>query len=191
MKINTKMESKLFETIGMVKFEKLSIGKINELTDLIYDTYQREGIWLSYSKKEIEEELLCSFTNLNYKPTYYIAIFDGKIIGCASFMFSHTSSNIFELSFGTVNPDYQRKGIGQHLTNLRLKEIIEISNSSTVVITSARRPKFFEKYNFKVAFSFLNEKEESSFMFCKVVDLPNYKEIAFPPRIMTRNNVRR
>ena len=168
---------KYFEGVGTVKFEKLTIGKINELTDLIYDVYQKEGIWLTYSKDDIEQELVSSFTNYNYKATYYIAIFDGKIIGCGSYMYSHTSSNILELSFGTVHWDFQRKGIGQYLTYLRLKEIIETSNKDSVVVTSSRRPKFFEKLNFKHAFNFLNEDEESYFMFCRVVDLDIYKEL--------------
>lgn len=179
---------KTFEGIGEVSFEKLTIGKINELTDLIYETYQREGIWLTYSKVDIEEELVCSFTNLNYKPTYYIAIFNNKIIGCGSWMWSHTSSNILELSFGTVHPDFQRKGIGKHLTYLRLKEIIETSNKDSVVVTSSRRPKFFEKLNFKHSFTFPNENEESFFMFCKIIDLPNYESIKNPPQIRTNKH---
>lgn len=168
---------KHFERIGEVTFEKLTIRKINELTDLIYDTYQKEGIWLTYSKEQIEEELICSFTNLNYCPTYYIALFNDKIIGCGSWMWSHTSSNILELSFGTVHPDFQRQGIGKYLTYLRLKEIIEISNKDSVVVTSSRLPVFFEKLNFKHSFSFPNENEESHFMFCKVMDLPIYEKI--------------
>ncbi len=168
---------KEIEGIGKVIFEKLSIGKINELTDLIHETYQREGIWLTYSKNDIEEELVCSFTNLNYKPTYYIALFNDKIIGCGSFMWSHTSSNVFELSFGTVHPDFQKKGIGKQLTSLRLKEIIEISNEDTVIVTVSRRPKFFEQFNFKTSFLIQNEKEASSFMFVKVTDLYNYANV--------------
>ncbi len=166
---------KHFEGIGEVTFEKLSVSRINELTELIHETYQREKIWVSYSKEQIETELLCAFTNLNYKPTYYIAILNDKIIGCGSFMWSHTSSNVFELSFGTVHPDYQRKGIGKALTSLRLTEIIQISNEDSVVVTVSRRPKFFEQYNFKTHFDLKNENELSYFMSCKVIDLHNYK----------------
>ena len=168
---------KYFDKIGIVKFEKLTISKINELTNLIHETYQREGIWLSYSKELIEEELICSFTNINYKPSYFIAIFNNKIIGCGSWMWSHTSSNIQELSFGTVHPDYQRLGIGKHLTYLRLKEIIETTDENSIVVTSTRRPLFFEKLNFKYTFNFKNDDELSYFMYCKITDLPIYNEI--------------
>lgn len=177
---------KHFEGVGEVTFEKLTIRKINELTDLIYDTYQKEGIWLTYSKEQIEEELICSFTNINYKPIYYIASFNEKIIGCGSWMWSHTSSNVLELSFGTVHHDYQRKGIGKHLTYLRLKEIIEIGNKDSVVVTVSRRPQFFETLNFKHSFDFKNENEQSYFMYCKVVDLQMYNEISTKTKSMEK-----
>ena len=183
--------TKNFKNVGDVNFEKLTIRKINELTDLIWNTYQREGIWLTYSKADIEEELICSFTNINYRPTYYIALLDGKIIGCGSWLWSHTSSNVLELSFGTVHHDYQRKGIGKYLTYLRLKEIIEKSNSDPVVVTSSRRPKFFEALNFKHSFDFKNENEQSYFMYCKVVDLPMYNEIINEKNKTIRTNKKR
>lgn len=171
------MIKKHFEGIGEITFEKLTIRKINELTDLIWETYQKEGIWLTYSKEEIEQELISSFTNVVYRPAFYIASLNNKIIGCGSWLWSHTSSNVLELSFGTVHPDYQRKGIGKYLTFLRLQEIIKVSNEDSVVVTSSRRPNFFEGLNFKHAFDFKNEKEQSYFMYCKVVDLPMYEEI--------------
>lgn len=138
------MIRKKFENIGEVIFKKLTISKINTLTDFIYDVYQSEGIWLTYTKKDIEKELLSRFTNIVYKPKFYIAILNNEIIGCGSWLWSHTSSNVLELSFGTVHPKYQRIGIGQYLTKIRLKDIINNCNKDSVIVTSSRRPKFFE-----------------------------------------------
>lgn len=169
--------NKYFYGIGEVVFQKLTTDRINEAANLIYNTYQSEKIWLSYSKEQVIDELMSSFTNLVYRPNFFIALQNNMMIGIASYMWSHTSSCVLELSFGTVHPDFQRKGIGQHLTYLRLREIIEKSSEDSVVITVSRRPKLFEKFNFTTSFMVKNEKEDSSFMFCKVVDLPDYKSI--------------
>ena len=161
-----------FKDVGEVTFEKLSLCRIDEAAELIYYTYQKEGIWLEYMKEEAMEELICSFTNSVYKPTFFIALLDGKMIGIASYMWSHCSSHIFELSFGTVHPDYQRKGIGQHLTYLRLKEIVGIGDPSlTMVTTVARVPQLFEKFNFQTVCKMENEHEEAAYMICKGTEL--------------------
>src|ERR1035437_79814 len=140
--------TKYFDGIGEVVFQKLTTDKINESADLIYNTYQAEKIWVDYPKEQVIDELMCPFSNLVYKPSYFIALQNNVVIGIASYMWSHTSSNVLELSFNTVNPDFQRKGIGQHLVYLRLKEIIEQGNDDSVVITVTRKPKLFEKFNF-------------------------------------------
>jgi N-acetylglutamate synthase-like GNAT family acetyltransferase len=158
-----------FSKLG-ITFDKLKLTQINEAADLIHYTYQNEGIWLAYKKEDAIEELMCSFSNLVYKPTYFVALHNNKIIGLASYMWSHCSSNVYELSFGTVHPGWQRMGIGQELTRLRLKEIIEVNNES-LITTVSRRPTLFEKFNFKTVCSIQNEHEESAYMICKSEDL--------------------
>lgn len=154
-----------------ITFGKLPITKINEAAEFIYNTYQKEGIWLNYTLEETIEELMCSFSNLVYRPTYFVAYSpDNKIIGIGSYLWSHCSSNVFELSFGTVHPDYQRRGIGQYLTYLRLKEIVD-GHSDAIIITVARRPKLFEKFNFKTVCKIKNEDEDSDFMICSAIDI--------------------
>ena len=153
-----------------VTFEKLSITKINEAAELIQKTYEADGIWSHYSAADACEELMASFSNLIYRPIFFLAIHEGKIIGLASYMWSHCSTNVFELTFGTVHPDFQRKGIGQHLTYLRLKEIVD-DNADALIITVARRPKLFEKFNFKSVCKIQNELVDSDFMVCKSVDV--------------------
>jgi N-acetylglutamate synthase-like GNAT family acetyltransferase len=154
-----------FKGIGEVTFEKLPITRINEAAELIHYTYKEAGIWLKYTKEEATEELLCSFSNLIYKPTFYIALHDDKIIGLASYMWSHCSANILELSFGTVHPYFQRKGIGNYLTYIRLKEIVE-NNDHALIIVVARIPELFEKFNFKTICKIKNELQDADYMTC-------------------------
>lgn len=161
---------KYFENIGEIKFEKLTVNQINECAELIKLTYENENIWSDYSKEEATEELICSFTNTIYKPIYFVALLNNKIIGLASYMWSHCSSNVFELSFNTIHPDYQRKGIGTYLTYLRCKEILELDRQS-LIITVARRPKVLEKFNFKTICKIKNEDEESDYMICKASEI--------------------
>lgn len=158
--------------IENITFKKLDILQINELIDFIWNVYQKEDIWLTYSKEQIANEIFSSFANINYRPVFYLALYENKIIGCGSWMWSHMSSNVVELSFGTVHPDFQRKGIGKRLTELRLEDIQKECNKDSVIVVTARRPEFFEKMNFKHSFNFKNENEKSYFMYCKVVDLP-------------------
>jgi N-acetylglutamate synthase-like GNAT family acetyltransferase len=161
-----------FKDISGISFETLTADRINESADVIIRTYHNEGIWLKYTKAEVTEELMCAFSNLVYKPVFHIALHNGKIIGIGSYLWSHCSGNIFELSFGTIHPEYQRRGIGQYLTYIRIKEILELSDPEiTMFVVVARRPELFKKFNFTTVCKMKNEQEEAEYMICKAKDL--------------------
>lgn len=138
---------KEFKNIGEIEIVNLSEEKASEAGDLIYSTYQREGIWLEYSREQVAEEIESSFRNICYRPIFICVFFQGKMIGLASYMESHISSDAFELSFATVIPEFQAKGLGSYLVYLRIKKILE-SVSGAFFLTRARAPQIFERFGF-------------------------------------------
>jgi len=162
-----------FPDIGEVTFEKLSREQVPEAIELIYSVYQHEGIWIDFTKTQIEEEILSAFDNICYRPIFFVALFEGKMIGIASYMEAHISSEAFELSFGTILPEYQRKGLGTWLIYLRLREIIE-KEKNAVIFTRARAGKLFEKFNFTYIYKVSDEDDSVGsydYMFCVAKDV--------------------
>lgn len=161
-----------FENIGEIEIEKLSEDKIIEASEMIVSVYQHEKIWLDYTVEETIDEMTASFKNYVYKPTYFIVLLKGKIIGIAGYMESFISTQGFELSFATIHPEHQRKGLGKFLTYLRLKEITE-KDKNAVIFTRARRPKLFEKFGFK----YIHQTKDADgcdtydYMFCPASEL--------------------
>lgn len=164
-------------TIGKVSISKIESSDIKEVTELIYDVYQHEKIWSEYTKEQIFQDISAAFTNVPaYRPTYYIARIDKKIIGIAGFTEAFMSSDAFELSFATILPLYQRKGLGTLLTKLRLQEILTLKHNP-VIFTRTRAPKLFESFNFKYIYKTTDTdgvKGSFDYMFCKG------NEISFP-----------
>ncbi len=162
-----------FTGIGSIRIEKLTEEKAPEVIELILSVYKHENIWPDYLKSDLEKEVFSSFQDTCYKPVFFIALYSNKIIGVASYMESHISSEAFELSFATVLPEYQGHGIGTYLTHIRLKEIAE-REKDAFIITRTRFPRIFEKFNFKYIQKTLDSHGSNGpydYMFCLAKDV--------------------
>ncbi len=152
--------------INDIKIRKLLPEDIDIVAQFVIGIYQSEGIWLTYTIEDMKEELYASFSNLLYKPVFFLAFIDSELIGIASYMITHMSSQAYELSFVTIDPKYQRKGIGQLLTKIRLQEILSLDKDA-IIFTMARRPKLLEKFNFKIISNYIDSGgTEVFYMFC-------------------------
>jgi N-acetylglutamate synthase-like GNAT family acetyltransferase len=166
------MEKKNFKDIGDVDFIYLTQERIDEVAEFIINVYQHANIWQDYTKEEVKEELLASFSNYVYKPVFILALHEGTLIGAASYMWSHMSSQAYELSFASVLPEHQRKGLGTYLIFLRLKEILEIRNRDAVIFTRCRRPTLFQKFGFQYVRKHMGKSTAGSqYMYCPAEDV--------------------
>lgn len=157
-----------FPGIGEVVVQILSFHQIQEAIDLIYGVYQQEKIWTDYTKDQIRSELEASFQDTCYRPVYFVALLGNKMIGIAGFMESFISSEAYELSFATILPQYQNKGLGTWLVYLRLKEIVRLQKNA-LVLTRTRASKIFEKFNFRYMYKTMDTDGSAGaydYMFC-------------------------
>lgn len=132
---------------------EMEASDLNEVVQLISDTYDHAGIWSGYRFNEILPEIKYAFTRLDeYHPDhvitkYFIAEINKKIIAVAAIQRSGMSSSAFELSWGTTSPEFQNQGIGTALVVHRINWA-----KSTVphgyIFVSTRAPKIFERLEF-------------------------------------------
>ena len=114
---------------------------------LIVDTYNHDGVWLDWSVEKTIEDLSIVFDNPKYKEKYFVAELNNEIIGIGGVSESFMSDSAFELCYGSVKPEYQRKGIGTTLTLKRIEYVKSIKDCGYIFVSS-RRPEFFDKLGF-------------------------------------------
>lgn len=120
---------------------------ISVCTNLIFETYKQENIWIDWSIDNINSDLKKSFNNPRYKEKYFVAVLNDEIIGIAGVGSSIMSTNSFELCYGTVKHEHQRKGIGTSLTIRRI-EYVKTFIEHGHIFVSSRYPRFFHKLGF-------------------------------------------
>lgn len=132
---------------------EMKSSDVNEVAQLISDTYENSNIWEGYRLNEILPEIQYAFTRLNeYHPNYvipkyFIAEIDNKIIAVAAIQYSGMSSAAFELSWGTTIPKFQRQGIATALTKHRINWAKSRTHHGYIFV-STRVPKMFERLGF-------------------------------------------
>lgn len=91
-----------------------------------------------------------STTKDGWTDSFYILKRDKKIVGCAG-LGLNKSKKIATLSWGMVDKNYHRNGIGTQLTNYRLN-LLESYNLDLKIRldTSQHSYLFYEKFGFKI-----------------------------------------
>lgn len=118
-------------------------------SELIVNTYKHENIWENFwDVEKIASCLKIQFDNPKYSEKCFVAEKDGEIIGVGGIGESLMSTDSFELYYGTVKSEYQRKGIGVKLTLKRI-EYAKTFQEHGYIFVNSRFPKFFEKLGFK------------------------------------------
>ena len=114
---------------------------------LIIDTYKKDGIWLEWTIENTIKDLNLSVDFPKYKEKYFVVELNNEIIGVGGVGESFMTSAAFELGYGTVKYEYQRRGIGTLLTLKRIEYVKSLKEHGYIFV-SARYPKFFEKLGF-------------------------------------------
>jgi len=159
--------------MSMLRLDKVEIREMKKkdldlVVSLIRDTYDNEQLWLDYTKKLIKEDFLFMLSLFNKKKyKVYVAIVHNEIIGVASLSFSDMTDSLYELSWCTVLPKFQRQGIGTLLTTHRLNYIRGL-NYPKYVMVSTRYPKLFKKFGFVELLKRDDDASHSSFCYLKL-----------------------
>ncbi len=126
----------------------LRLAKKSDIEDIIHiiaKAFSNEDAKLA--KKEISEMFSKSFN----KPTYVVAIEKNEIIGFAGFIQSWFDSNIYEIFWVTISPDFQKKGIGIKIVGdiVRRIKLFKDHLKADAIILSTFSPEFFMKCGFE------------------------------------------
>jgi len=91
-------------------------------------------------------EIAEMFGSSRWRPHYFVAEIDGKIVGYAGFKTAWILWNVKELVWVNVLPEYQGFGVGSALTEHRLKKLREDETALALLMT--KRRSFFKKFGF-------------------------------------------
>jgi GNAT superfamily N-acetyltransferase len=88
----------------------------------------------------------------HWRPSYFAAWVDNKLVGFAGWNYSWVNYDVYELCWCNVLPDFQGNGIGRGLVEARLHAIRQIGGR--VVLLTTHRPEIYERYGFKSLIEF-------------------------------------
>ncbi len=103
-------------------------------------------------KREIVEDLYAAFSPTQvYRPVYFVAIEDDKIVGFIGYNQSWMDFHAYEIFWVQVHPDFQKQGFGKSLMCKVLVEIQAIEKAELVLLTCMEhlRP-FYTALGFRV-----------------------------------------
>jgi GNAT superfamily N-acetyltransferase len=150
---------------------------IHEVCNLIEYTYKHENIWPDYTYNVIKIDFDISFDKevLKYNKPYLhashkvaIETTTNKIIGVGTWRQTYMSDSTFELCYGTVLPEYQRKGIGSALIKNRIEAIKLIRPINGIIFIMTRFLQLLERFNFiNVIEKYNNDGSISNCMFLR------------------------
>ncbi len=105
--------------------------------------------------RSLPMELADMFSNATYRPTFFVAEDDGKIVGFGGWNWAWHNYDIYELFWGNVAFGYQGRGIGRQLVEARLDDILEVTAAElqakqSYVTVSTHHREMYERYGFAV-----------------------------------------
>src|SRR5688572_17238193 len=81
---------------------------------------------------------------------YYVLEIEGKIAGCGGFAYTATDNEV-RFTWGLVDKQFQKKGLGKQLLEFRIDRIKELYPGIPIALdTTQHSYLFFEKLGFKV-----------------------------------------
>jgi N-acetylglutamate synthase-like GNAT family acetyltransferase len=136
--------------LSLAKFREMTPKDVEAVAAMVRQTYDNEKLWPMWDQERIKNDIKhLSATKVKniLKTKGFIATISHEIIGFAGVANSLISSNTFELYWGTVKPEYQHRGVGTKLIEMRLEYIKHLSAHGFAFVY-ARYPKLFEKFGF-------------------------------------------
>lgn len=92
------------------------------------------------------------FSNATYRPTFFVADAEGKVIGCSFWNWSWANYDTFEFGWMCVDKSYRRRGIGEALHRVRLSDVVGRVRPSKahMILLSTRLVERYQRFGFKV-----------------------------------------
>jgi N-acetylglutamate synthase-like GNAT family acetyltransferase len=118
---------------------RATIDDLPSLTAIVRKNYDRQ------TAEHFVPEFELSFAPFAYRPYFYVAEADDKIMGCAGYGTNWTNWGGYALFWVNTHPAHQRLGIGKELVCACLRDIAHIGD--TVLITTTV-PHWYKKFGF-------------------------------------------
>lgn len=109
-------------------------------------------VGMNYSKKygkRAKLEIEAMFKNYVYKPEYFVAEHNGKIMGFAGCIQSWMDYSIYQIFWVNVLREYQGKGTGTLLVERALR-VIKKKREAKFVLLTTKKPSFYRKFGFRI-----------------------------------------
>jgi N-acetylglutamate synthase-like GNAT family acetyltransferase len=127
---------------GKMLIRDLQYDDVPHVTRIIEENWNIDVAWQAGFEMD---EMFNPHTK--WPPHYYVAVLDGKIVGCAGYKAAWLMSNTYELIWINIDKNYQGRGIGSMLTHHRLGRIETIGGN--LVLLMSKKRKFFEIFGFE------------------------------------------
>ena len=131
----------------MVEIISLTSEKAGKLRDFLEQIFGIEYRALT------DQYIRCMFSSDYRRPTFLVALKDGKVIGSAAYSEEIFTVDVWGISWVAVAPDYRHQGIGQRLIDACLSEISATAKHpvSVILATYPQKTQLYEKVGFAKA----------------------------------------
>lgn len=130
----------------MIKIRFLTKKDIPQAAAIVGKNYSKE--YQKFATLELKD----MFGKQQFKPFYFVAEKNKKIVGFAGYTQSAMDYNIYEIFWVNVSPERQKQGIGQKLVSRVISEI-KNKKDAKLILLSANIPNsryYKQKFGFKI-----------------------------------------
>lgn len=103
-------------------------------------------------ERSLPLEFADMFSNATYRPTFFVAEVEGKIVGSSFWNWAWANYDTFEFGWMCVHGSYRRRGIGEALHRVRLDDIAPLQRPGhgQIVLLSTDLVERYKRFGFTV-----------------------------------------
>jgi predicted N-acetyltransferase YhbS len=114
--------------------------KQNDIPEILHIIRTNWGI---STAQTAHVEFQQAFTNAMWKPTFYVAIIDDKIVGTACYCASWMAWGCYDIAWVNTHIDFRNMGIGISLVEKCIDDIRAVGN---LVMLNTKIPEYYNKH---------------------------------------------
>lgn len=102
--------------------------------------------WDKKTAQMAQPDFSDAFSSAAWRPIFYVAEIDGKVIGTACYVVSWLCYGVYNLAWVAVKRDFRGRGIGAALVQRCLDDLHPIAD---VVMLATNVPEFYRPFGFR------------------------------------------